>query len=190
MALLDQQPPHPSTVPFAAQAARTGAIVALALVVYNLVIYLAGLNRAFMENTSLSLLNNLITFGAYFWLLYSALQTHRREDLGGYLSAGRGAAYGAIVGVVSGAITAVWMLVFINYIAPGLLDEIKTVVAQQMSDRGLDEEQVEKQMEMSAFFFKPTGMAIMGFIFSVFMGALAGSIAGLILRKKQSTTGM
>lgn len=187
MAILDQQMPHPETVPYRDLAVRTGAVIALILTVLGLVMYVADLNEALMRNKALNWGNNLLSFGIAFWFIFSALKNHRQNDLGGYLSTGRGIGFGTLAGVVMGIVSAVWVWVFMTYVDTELIEVIRRVTIEDMERKGLDEGQIEESMKYAAPFMSAGFIASMTVFFGIFTGFLAGLFSGLILKRQPST---
>lgn len=183
MAIADQTgTPQKSLFNRAMTAAIYISVVAIAL---NLVFYVTGLNEPMMTNTALKWLNNLILFGITFFFIHKAAQLRRDVDQEGYFSISNGMGLGTLTGLLAGVINAVWVLIFMGLIAPDLIDTIKEIATEQMMQSGQSEEQIEKAMEFSAFFFSPTFFAIVTVIFLTFLGFLAGIVSGLILKKER-----
>lgn len=169
----------------ASRAVTAGVYIAGIGILLNLITYVAGLNEALMTNTALKWGNNLLLFGITFYFIHNAAQLHRDIDLGGVFSTGQGLGLGTIAGLVAGLITAVWVVIFMGFIAPEMMDQIKEISMQEMERSGQSEEQIEQAMEYASFFFSPTFFAIVTVIFSVFVGFLAGLISGLMLKKER-----
>ncbi len=166
------------------RAVTAGVYIAGIGILLNLITYVAGLNETLMTNTALKWGNNLLLFGITFYFIYNAAQLHRGIDLGGVFSTGQGLGLGTIAGLVAGLITAVWLVIFMGFIAPEMMDQIKEIAMQDMERSGQSEEQIEQAMEYASFFFSPVFFAIVTVIFSVFVGFLAGLISGLMLKKE------
>jgi len=167
------------------RAVTAGAYIAGIGIALNLITYVAGMNEALMANTALKWGNNLLLFGISFYFIYNAAKQHRDIDLGGVFSTGQGLGIGTITGLVSGIISAVWIVIFMGFIAPEMMDQIKEISMQEMERSGQSEEQIEQAMEYASFFFSPTFFAIVTVIFSTFVGFLAGLVSGLMLKKER-----
>lgn len=176
--------PNPSKVSFVNPALRAGGIAAGVLAVVGLVMYVAGASEAMIKSQSGSWLNSLMQFGFMFYFIHMGLKNHRKNDLGGYLSIGRGIGFGTLAGLMVGLLSAVWAYIFMTWIAPDMTEMIRQATMQQMADSGLDEDQIEQQMQIAEKFMTPGVMAIFVTIFSVIFGFVIGLISGAILKKE------
>lgn len=167
------------------RAITAGVYIAGVGIALNVVYYLAGLNESLMTNAALKWLNNLVLFGINFFFIYKAAQQHRDIDKGGYLNVGGGIGLGTLAGLVTGIISAFWVAIFMGFIAPEMIDQIKEVAMAEMEKSGQSEEQIEQAMKYASFFFSPTFFAIATLFFSTFFGFLAGLLSGLILKKER-----
>jgi len=181
---LDSAVTPPKTL--TSRALMAGLIIAAITNVIALIIYVAGLNEVMMTNKPLSWLNNLLSLGITFYFIHVAIRTFRDQDNSGYLSVGQGIGLGTLAGLVAGVIGAIWIYIFMTYIAPDMLDTIKRVSMEQMQQSGQSEEQVEQAMEMTSMFFSPAIIALMVPFFSTFLGFLSGLVSGLIQKKDRT----
>jgi cation transport ATPase len=167
------------------RATTAGAYAAGVSILLGLIIYLAGMNKQMMADTTLKWLNNLLLFAILFYFVYKAAQQYRDIDRGGYLSIGNGLGLGTLAGVIAGLISAVWTVVFMIFIAPEMSAQIKEITMEQMAQSGQSEEKIEEAMKYMDFFLSPTFFAIMVVLFYVFLGFLAGLVSGLMLKKER-----
>ncbi|MBK9015987.1 MAG: DUF4199 domain-containing protein [Saprospiraceae bacterium] len=167
----------PSTVSVWPTAMRYGGILALALIVLGLVMHLTGLSDPANPNT-LSQVVNCLNNIAVIVVVVLAIKAHRDKDLGGFMTLGRGIGVGTATALIIGAITAVWMIIFMNLIDPNLGEAIKDA-AMQKAQPG-QEEMTEK---IAGFFSNPYFMAIFVLLVTVFIGFITALIAGAIMKK-------
>ncbi len=177
--------PNPKNVKYSHLAMRTALILTGISIALNLVFYIAGLSEEMMKNPTLKWGNMLFSFALTFYFVFTALKNHQKNDLGGFMSIGRGIGFGSLTGLIAGLLTAVWTLIFMTWIAPETSDQIMEITMQDMAKQGLSEEQIEQQMPYVKPFLTPTAMGIMLTIFSVFFGFLCGWISGAILKKER-----
>ncbi len=163
---------------------RWGLIWAAAMAVIGLVAFVAG-----MDVAQPSALNTTIQqgslFGGAIFCVFKALQFHRDRELGGFLSLGRSMGVGALTGLVAGAASAVWQMIFTQLIDPTFGDRLKVATMIEYQKNGMSEEQTEMVMESASFFFSPMGMALMSLLFLTFIGFLIGLFLGLVLKKER-----
>lgn len=167
------------------RATTAGLYIAAATIVLGLIEYVTGLTRVLMTNTPLSILNSLVTLGITAYFIHTAIRLYRDQDNGGYLSLGNGIGLGTLAGLVAGIVSAVWTVIFMQFIAPDLVEMIKQVQLEKMQATGQSEEQMEKIMAMSAFAFSPVFMAAMVALSSVFFGFLCGLVSGLVQKRER-----
>lgn len=182
---IDYTIPDPAKTPYRNHAFRAGLYIAGVSIFLSLILYLTGMSEEMMKNTALRWTNNFVSFGLTFWFIYSACMQHRQQDLGGYISVGRCMGIGSLTGLVSGAITGVWTIIFMNVIAPEMIDQIKDLAMQQMADRGLAEDQIEKQMEFMKMFLTPWFFFLMAALMGVIFGFIGGLISGMVVQKER-----
>jgi len=180
---IDYTIPDPARTPYRNHAFRAGLIIAGISIFLSLILYLTGMTENLMKNKPLSWANNLLSFGLTLWFIYSACLQHRQQDLGGYISIGRCLGIGSLSGLIVGLISGIWTVLFMNVIAPEVLDQIKEVSMQQMADQGQSEEQIEKAMEVMKIFFTPVVFFITVALAGVFSGFFAGLISGFVVQK-------
>ncbi|MEI6408973.1 MAG: DUF4199 domain-containing protein [Bacteroidota bacterium] len=180
---IDYSIPDPAKTPYRNHAFRAGLIIAGISIFLSLILYLTGGTENLMKNKSLSWANNLLSFGLTLWFIYSACLQHRQQDLGGYISIGRCLGIGSLSGLIAGLISGIWTVLFMNVIAPEVLDQIKEVTMQQMADQGQSEAQIEKAMEVMKIFFTPTVFFITAAVVSTISGFFAGLISGFVVQK-------
>jgi uncharacterized protein YybS (DUF2232 family) len=183
MATLDNpmNAPDPGSVSPWPVSMRYGGIIALILVVFGLVLHLSGISDPANPSGAsqvLSCLNYVIMIAG----IVMAIKFHRDKELGGYLTLGRGIGTGSLTGLVIGVISAVWMIIFMMFIAPDMSDAIKEAAMSQAQPG--QEEMTEK---MVGYFTNPYMLAAFSLFGSVLIGFLTGLIGGAILKKEPPT---
>lgn len=167
------------------RATTAGLYIAAATIVLGLIEYVTGINKVLLTNTPLSLLNSLVMLVITAYFIHTAIRLYRDQDNGSYLTLGNGIGLGTLAGLVAGIISAVWTVIFMQFIAPDLVDTIKQVQMEKMQEQGQSEEQIEQLMAMSSFAFSPPFMAVIVALSSVFFGFLCGLISGLVLKRER-----
>lgn len=169
----------PSSVSPYHVALKYGGIVGLVLAILGLVLYLTGISDPADQNSAansgISCLNYIVMIIG----VVLAIKYHRDEELGGYLSYGRGVAVGTLTGLVMGIIGAVWTVIFMTLIAPDMSEAIMDA-ALENAQQG-QEELTEK---MVGIFTNPFSMAGLIVFFSVLLGLITSLIASAVLKKE------
>ncbi len=185
MAILDESNGviDPKDISMRPLAMRWGLIWGLVGIVLSLIFTVTGL----MDPTKNSFLSipNFINWGASVAVVYMALIAHRDTDLGGYITLGRCVSFVALMGLIAGVLTAIYLFVYFGYIAPDFMEKIFEAQIEKAEANGQDPEKVRQAMEISKKFMTPGAMSIFGLLGSVIGGVFWGLIIGLVVKKEQ-----
>jgi Protein of unknown function (DUF4199) len=177
--------PNPPSAPYLPLATRTGFIIAAITVGIALVAYVLGMTETMMVNPTAKIFNNLIAFLLPFVIIVYTCFKHRNDDLGGYIGLGRCIGLGTAAGIVSGLISAIWAYAFFAFLAPEMIDAIKSMSIQEAAKAGQDADMVEEQLETVAFMFKPWVFGVVSFGTYLFIGFFGGLLSGMIFQKER-----
>ncbi len=176
--------PDPKTVSPRPTAIRYGLIWGGVGVLSTLIGFLTNTDPSLPSTaTGLKWAYGLIGFGVAIWCVFMAIKHHRDNELGGYISLGRGMGMGTLVGLVAGAVTGIYMLLHTLVINPGWADDMKAALMEQYAEAGLAEEQAEQAIQFASFAFNPAFMVVGGLINGVFLGFVIGLIVGAIMKR-------
>lgn len=92
---------------------------------------------------------------------------------------------GMVITLIIAIISVVYFLVYSNFIETDFIDKILEVSRQQMTEKGLSEDQIERAMQMTKSFMSPAIMTVISLISSLIIGALTSLIAAAIFKKEQ-----
>jgi len=148
-----------------------------ALIMYTLILYLTGN----MLNQNLSYISFVIAFGGTVYALIS----HRNQNLGGYISFGQCVGYSLLLGLIIGVITGLFTFILYSYIAPELVEELRTNAEQELLRRSpnMPEDQLDMALNVQSIFMQPWIMALLGLLGGVIQGVIFGLIGGLFVKK-------
>jgi len=154
-----------------AAAFSPGIIISAALILYSLVLFL--LDVAY---------DSKLTYVSYLILaigLYWAITSYRNKQEGGFISYGGAFSSGFYVGLVISVITAIFTYIYVQYINPGIIDDIILKAEEEMltNTPDMSDEQVEQALSYVEKFTSPAIMAVFGF----FGNLLASTIFSLII---------
>ena len=116
-----QMIPDPSEVSPRDTGIRYGVILALAGIIFQAITYVVNGDPTGGGSSGLGCLSGIVSIAIF----VMAIKAHRDNDLGGFISLGRGVSVSLWMGLISGIISAIWNYVFINFIAPESMDAIK-----------------------------------------------------------------
>lgn len=170
--------PDPATVSPWPVSFKYGGIVAVVLIIFGLVTHLTGVSDPANTGTNQAL--GCVNYIVIIVGAVMAIKFHRGNELGGYISLGRSMGVGTLTGLVIGVISAIWMVVFMLFIAPDMGEAIKDAAMEQAQPG--QEEMTEK---MVGIFTSPYVLAGITFMGSVFLGFLTGLIGGAIMKKER-----
>jgi hypothetical protein len=177
--------PNPTSAPYLPLATRTGFIIAFITVGVALVTYLLGMTEKMMTDPNAKMVNNLIAFLLPIVIIVYTCFKHRNEDLGGFIGFGRCLGLGTATGIVSGLIAAIWTYVFFAFLAPEMIDSIKSMTIEEAARQGQVADLVEEQLEQVAFMFKPWVFAVGAFGLYLILGFFGGLLSGMLFQKQR-----
>jgi len=155
-----------------------GLYMGLALIVYSLIIYLAGLTG----NTTVSYLTYLIYIG----MLCYAMINYRDKVNGGVLAYGQGVGLGTLTMVIGGVLSSIFTFILMKYIDPSLVDQIVNKAMEDAMAKGTPEAQMEMAEKWIRMFTSPTAILLMGVFGSGIVGAIISLILAAIFKKEPS----
>jgi hypothetical protein len=182
--MIDQETPDSGNVSPRPVSQKYGLMWGGASILLSLAGYLSGMDPQ-LPDTSLSVkvVFGLVGFAIPIWAIVSAVKEHRDQELGGYISVGRGLGVGTLTGLFAGLVGAVWMLIFNYLIAPDYINVLLDAQSSQFESQGMSEEQIEMALSFSSMFMSPPVMAIMQVVGGAIFGLIIGLIVALIMKR-------
>ncbi len=169
----------PSTVSPWQTALRYGGIIGLGLAILGLILYITGFSDP-AEQTPASQAAGCVNYIVMIVGVVLAIKHHRDNELGGFISYGRGVGTGTLTGLVIGVVSAVWTIIFMTLIAPDMSEAIMDAALENAQPG--QEEMTEK---MVGIFTNPFSMAVMVVIGSVLISVITSLIAAAILKNER-----
>jgi len=160
-------------------ALRFGLIGGLLIIVVGLVQYLLGVTSTISQALGWSSMLIAIVFPVL------AIRGHRDNDLGGYISFGRGLGVGVLTILIISIITVIWTILLYNVIDPSMLDTVLQVQVEAMEEQGMSDDDIENAMEITKQYMTAPIMAAAGAGFYFFLGLIAALIASAVLKKER-----
>lgn len=103
----------------------------------------------------------------------------------GFMDYGQGVGMGFWYGLVSSAISSVFLFIYVKFISTTFLDSIKEKQYQALEERGMSDAQIEQSMEMTSAFSGPTAMLVMGIIGGVIIAVVLALIVSAFTKKSR-----
>ena len=153
-----------------------GVIIALALIVFSLVLYLLGLDKTpgLMYLSYVLLLAGIILVQINF----------RNKYQGGFIEYGKVFTIGMLTSLFLSIIVAIYTFVFFKYIDPGAMEESMALAEQKMIDRGMSDMEVEQGMAMAEKFQSIGFYTAMALIGNFIIGIIFSLITSIFIKKE------
>lgn len=157
---------------------KWGLILGVIGIVFNLVLYLAGMIDVAEPHP-------IAYLGFLFLLVVIVLSIKSfKEGNNGILSLGQALGTGVVTAIVGSIVGGIYTYVFFTFIDPALLEAgLETAMAKAQADQGLSDEQMEASKGMMSFFMSPTFFVIVGLVINLVVGFLVSLVTGLIMRE-------
>lgn len=172
-----------SAVPVQPTAMRYGLIWGLVAIVFGLLMHVLGFSDPSTTSTGMSVVMTLISTAITIAFIVLAIKHHRDQELGGYMTFGRGFKTGFMTTLIYAVIATIWMVIFFNFINPDMFDAINATMVEQWEDAGMSDEEIEQAQSMAGMFTGPTAMTVMTFLGTLFWGAIISLIASAVMKK-------
>ena len=153
-----------------------GLYLGVALILYGIIIYVAG------ENTNKSL--GLISYAIMAAGVVYAQINYRNHELNGFISYGQALGYGVVVMLFAGILNSLYSIILFTYIDPGLIDQIRIAQEEVMMARGMSDEQIELTGRLTAKMMTPGWMAISGLFAFGLIGLIISLISSIFVKKQ------
>ncbi len=149
-----------------------GAILGLILILLSVIGYILNMQ----ESSVLGVLNYVVMA----ILVFIGSKNLRDKHLGGYIKYGRALGSSFLIGLFGGILLSFYIYVFMKYIDPSILEQMKILTEQKLIDKGIPESQIDMSMKMIS-----PGMIAFGTIFSFsFWSFLLALIIAFFIRKE------
>ncbi len=159
-----------TTTPSTARVAlKAGVITGLAIIVYSVILNLAGAS----QSSPLHYVSFLLLIGG---LVYGMRDF--KEQNGGYMSYGQGLGVGSLTSAVAGLLSTLFNTFYVKFVDPTLLQRTLDEQRVQMEDRGMSDAQIEQaisiaeQMSSFSFLFGTLAVLFVGFLVSLVIAAI------------------
>lgn len=169
--MVDQVTPFNTGIKF-------GGYLGAFTIVFSLLAHYAGWQNLSHPEAGSNLAMSAISMAFNFGIIYLGVK-YFREHNEGLLSFGEGVSVSLYIGLFAGIIGALFMYIFVAYIAPEFMD----IVADSIDLDEMPEEEAEAAKGVLGIFLSPTFIAFSSFIGSIIGALIYGLIASLILRK-------
>lgn len=175
--IIDQKIPNKENINIAPPAIKFGVIASFIAILTSIFLFILDL-----EYTGLwKYLPTVFVVGIIFIAQQQLVKTNHPHifTLGHLLK------FGFIITLVTAVLLLVYFILYTNVIAPDYMDKVMDATRLELEKKNLNEDQIEKALEMSKSYMTPTFMMIIGFISNIILGALAALFGALIFRNEK-----
>lgn len=155
-----------------------GLIGGVILSIWSVIAYMSNLQE------SAGWLNTIISILIFIAVIMIATKAHRDKKLGGVMSFGKGFSVGFLTVLIMAAIGAIFTIVYLQLIDPGVLEEAERQMEQQMAQRDMSREEMDQALKVGRMFIQPGAIALMGFVFNLILGAVVSLISAAIYQRQ------
>ena len=157
-------------------ALKWGVIIGIIFIVYNVIIWVSG-----------QIGNQTLTYFAYPVLaagIYFAMKEFRGENQG-FMSYGQGLGLGTMKGAIIGVLFGLFTLVYMKFIDTSLPNQMMKIAEKNMEKQGIPDEQIEQGMEMTKMLMTPSAFCVISVLTYTFLGFVFSLIIAAILKKNK-----
>lgn len=164
---------------------KYGLILGIAGIIISLVTYLINPTPDMDKGSSLmGFVEIIIQLVIYGYILYLAATARRTQDLDGYMSYGQSLGFMVITALPATIITFLYLIVFFNFISPEMIDITLRSQEDAMVQKGLSDEEIERQMGYVRMFAKPIWYTLFGGLGAFFFFLIISLITSIFAQKK------
>ncbi|UGU15563.1 DUF4199 domain-containing protein [Sinomicrobium kalidii] len=153
-----------------------GLILGAISVVLGIILY--SMDMHYQGGMSVLIVSIVIMLGC---IIFGLVQFKKANN--GYMSFAQGMKVGVGICLVGGIISMLYQLLLANVIDPDMASKQIELARAQMQDKGMNQEQIDAQLEMAKKFSSPLIQAAFGLIGSIFFGFVLSLIPVMALKK-------
>lgn len=158
-----------------------GILVGLALIVFELIMYLLDVDR----ESWIKYLAYLVMAGGIYW----AATTYRDKQLGGFISFGQAFGSGFWTAFFASVISAIFTYIYVTMIDPGMIEEILLTAEERMLEQNpnMSDEQLEQALNMTEMFTSGPMITAWVFIFNLLASAVLSLIIAIFVKRENQS---
>ena len=161
---------------------RYALIGSLLSLVITLVGHLTGIdtNPDWMIRTSLLVLTLIL----FILVFRSAVLSYRDQENDGSISFGKGFKITFWITVIVSLISSIFLFILLKYMDSAIIDFSLEQAILSMEENGMDEDQIEKNLNLTSKVYTPSGFAFFGLIVNLFFGCIIALFLSLIYKRE------
>ncbi len=158
-----------------------GVIIALAVIVISLILFLLNVSR---ENAL-----NYVVYIVFLAGILLAQFNYRNKYLGGHITYGQAFSLGVLISLFLAIIMAVYTYIFLKYIDPGAMEEGMAMAEQKMMERGMSQTEIDQGMAFARKFATVGVTTVMTLVTYFIIGMVMSLITAIIVKKEDTEFG-
>ncbi|MFA4851895.1 MAG: DUF4199 domain-containing protein [Bacteroidales bacterium] len=158
-----------------------GVLLGIVLIIADLLFY--------MLNVSTDSIFRYLNFVLIIVGLTVGILNYRNQINEGIISYEKSLGSGVLIGLFASVIVAIYMVIFLKFIDPGMIDEMLRKAEEKMLEKNpsMSDEDIETAMKYTKMFINPVWMSIWSIIGSTFMSFIASLIISIFTKKKDNS---
>ncbi len=162
-------------------ALQFGLLTGLAMVVYTLILYLAGVDMHSYWN----LFNYVLFVGGLYW----GMSSIREKQLEGVMSYGKAFGTGFLITLFAAILLAIFAYFYLQYINPSALAKASAEAENKIlaSNPNISDADLQKALDMVKIFTNPFMSAVTQFISNLIAGTIFSLIIAIFAKREDRT---
>ena len=157
-------------------AMKWGVYAGVALIIFDLVLYVLGMKSASGSNP-------IQYLGFIVFIAFVVMAIKSYAEANGYMSYGQGLGTGVLTSVITGLIIAIYSFIFVSFIAPDFMDGAMDVARDQWEAQGMSDEAIEQAESLAGMFMGPAAIVIMSLLTYTIFGLIISLVASAVLKR-------
>lgn len=157
-----------------------GLLIAIALIVVHLVLYLVGQSR--------ETVGTVISFLIFAAAIVVVQLDYRNKKCGGFISYGSSVKIGFLSILFASFMVAIYMFLYLSQINPGEMLEAKMEAMQQVYNYGMAPEQEAQSIEYQEMIHTPVVYAVITIFSYALMGIVVSLISSIFIKKEEQVS--
>jgi hypothetical protein len=160
-------------------AMQFGLLTGLVLIVFSLIMFLAGVN----EKSPFQFISYVLLAVMLFW----GITNIRDRQLDGVMSYGKAFGTGFWIALFAAILVGIFTFFYLKYINPGFISQQLQAAEMKMQDKNMSQEQIAQAMKYAKTFSTPVVSAIMALIWEVIIGTVFSLIIAIFAKREDKT---
>ncbi len=146
---------------------KYGLITGLVLAAYTLILLLTDLST-----------NTWLSSASFIVLIVGMVIAHKafKNEGDGFMAYGQGLGIGTIVAGIGGAVSSVFSYIYMKFIDTNYMNNVVEKTRADLQAQGMDDDQIDQVLEMSASFRTPEMSVIIGIVVFIIIGFIIALI--------------